>query len=158
MVVPADWLALSLGVIALVIAVWDHVADTVLIRVGKPVAACDCPPKVEHTGSVPGPPGKRFTVRWHVKNRLSYPIHASFVYGPELPAEKVRRGKDAIVLGGDLIGRLDGTTFYLPPRQPMWFWFQVEVDEDTVGTFVPAINLAPSGKRIPVRGKPTKVG
>ena len=151
-----DWvsgLAVALGALALAIAVWDHAADAVLIALRRPLSFSCSIKRDSPTYFEDGRRTIHVIAQWKVKNRLTYPLVASFGWdGPEAwPMTGIR-------LGADLLGILSGTQTTLPPHQPMDFWLCVPFAEGTMGEFVPRINVAPSGRRLCVCGDSYSLG
>jgi hypothetical protein len=146
-----EWLAIVLGAIAVCIALWDHIADSFLVRFGWHVYASskytlDPPGRSTHANGS-SIVVRRVSVQWTVKNKLSYPVMASFGYrGVPIPNVVWTR------LSGDLIGIQSGTVLFLPPHQPLALAFEMEVTEDWSGTFTPSINLAVPGNRHTITG------
>ncbi|MGC2359323.1 MAG: hypothetical protein WA691_03330 [Thermoplasmata archaeon] len=140
-------IAILLGVLALGIAIWDHVSDAVLLRFRRPVRArstttADAPTYFKNDQRT-----RLIAVQWKVENRLSYPLIAQFGFRGVDPSYVV-----SVKLSGDLIGGLSGTQYTLPPRQPVDLTFGAYVSENASGDFLPCIDLAPSGLRFSVFG------
>lgn len=139
------WLAVTLGALALGIAVWDHVRDRYYDwRPSGPVSAdletFDIPqPGVR--GQTVGPRGSPREVRgtrvrtiWALHNHLSWPVYASFSVRHTL-------GGDGILWSEtwDELCVVTGDSALLPPRQPVRRTFWIVCAEGQEGEITPRL-------------------
>lgn len=154
MVDLAEWVAIILGVLSFLLAIWGS-WDSLLVALKRPVYAKQLSIRTAPEIHFDSQHGRQrlVIVNWRVRSRLTYPITAMFGYTGIDPTDV-----PTLELGGDAIGPLAGTVCSLPPREPLTFWFRLYVKESRTGEITPEIHFGSSGMRIRKPGKPYRIG
>ena len=148
-------IAIALGLVAVAIAIWDNLRDRYYIwrgAVKADLVLFDIPqPNVRVDWE--GRPGVVVRMTWACRNRLSWPILASF------PVAFAMDGDSSDVQGilrNELFQPL-GSTIFLPPRQPVDRTLWVRWPLERCGKITPTISVFHGGVPRPIEWSPRSV-
>ena len=172
----AEWTAIALGAVAValgfvavIIAIWDHVRDDYYFsRAEGPVeielTEFDIPqPELRVHNVLLGGSFRQFDavairLKWKIRNRVSWPVYVTLVFRSDVPdlAKAWRQGPwtKGVVVQDELFNDVGGTQFFAPPRQPIERTEWIYWERGVAGSITPTCSVF--GKTWRTIAKPAK--
>ena len=90
---------------------------------------------------------------WRVRNRLSWPVKIGFEYEFK-PVDPDSGGK--LNLRDSIGGRYDSSQVFVPPRQPITYYFTITARKGVECELTPMLTTF-AGKQFPKKGQPKRI-